>query len=150
MRKPVRAVMTGVTAVVLGVGIRAGATHGANGAAASAPSGVVAVPRSSASAASPSTSTKVNGTAASTQYGPVQVQITIRRHRIVRARAIDYPQGSGTDQQINGSAIPQLDSEVVQTQSARIDTVSGATYTSDGYLTSLQSALDHAASAGLL
>jgi uncharacterized protein with FMN-binding domain len=77
-------------------------------------------------------------------YGPVQVQITVRGTRIVSAHAIDYPQGGGRDQQINSVAIPQLDNEANQAQNARIDTVSGATFTSDGYRRSLQSALDAA------
>lgn len=146
MRKPVLAVMTGLTSVVLVLGIRAGATHGAGGLAGSAPVGVVAVP----SRAGTSTSTTVNGAAAGTPYGPVQVQITVRGGRITRARAIVYPTQDPRDQEINGFAVPQLDAAVLQAQSARIDTVSGATYTSEGYLTSLQSALDHATSAGLL
>jgi uncharacterized protein with FMN-binding domain len=77
-------------------------------------------------------------------YGPVQVQVTVRGSRIVSSHAINYPQGGGRDQEINSVAIPQLDQETLQTQSARIDTVSGATYTSDGYRQSLQSALDAA------
>jgi uncharacterized protein with FMN-binding domain len=76
------------------------------------------------------------------------VQISIRGRRIIRADAIDYPQGSGRDQEINSYAIPQLDQETVNAQSANIDTVSGATYTSDGYRQSLQSALDAAHRAG--
>jgi uncharacterized protein with FMN-binding domain len=92
----------------------------------------------------------VNGGSADTQYGPVQVQIRIRSGRIISADAIDYPQGSGRDQEINSYAIPQLDQETLDAQSAQIDTVSGATYTSDGYRESLQSALDAAHQAGLL
>jgi uncharacterized protein with FMN-binding domain len=91
----------------------------------------------------------VNGQSVDTRYGPVQVQITIRSHRIIKATAIDYPQGSSTDRQINDYAIPQLDDETLQAQSAQIDSVSGATYTSDGYTTSLQSALDSASAAGV-
>jgi uncharacterized protein with FMN-binding domain len=74
----------------------------------------------------------------------VQVQITVRDHKIARARAVQYPQGASNDAQINGYALPVLDREVVQKQSAAIDTVSGATVTSDGYLQSLQSAIDAA------
>ena len=55
-----------------------------------------------------------------------------------------YPQGNGRDAQINGYALPVLNKEVVQAQRATIDTVSGATVTSDGYLQSLQSAIDRA------
>jgi FMN-binding domain len=86
----------------------------------------------------------VNGTSADTRYGRVQVQLRIRGGRIISAKAIDYPQGSGTDRQINGFAIPLLQQETVAAQSARIDSVSGATYTSDGYQRSLQAALDAA------
>jgi uncharacterized protein with FMN-binding domain len=90
----------------------------------------------------------VNGAPADTQYGPVQVQISIRSGRIIRADAIDYPQGGSRDREINSYAIPQLDQETLDAQSANIDTVSGATYTSDGYRQSLQSALDAAHRAG--
>jgi uncharacterized protein with FMN-binding domain len=86
----------------------------------------------------------VNGSSADTQYGPVQVQLKIRSGRILSATAIDYPQGSQTDQEINSQAIPILQHETVQAQSAHIDTVSGATFTSGGYLQSLQAALDAA------
>ena len=92
----------------------------------------------------------MNGAPVDTRYGPVQVQITVRAGKIVRADAIDYPQSSGRDQEINSYAIPQLNDETLQAQSAQIDTVSGATYTSDGYRTSLQSALDAAHQAGAL
>jgi uncharacterized protein with FMN-binding domain len=86
----------------------------------------------------------VNGDITDTMYGPVQVQVIVRGNRIVSAHAIDYPQGGGRDQEINSRAIPQLDQETMKVQSARIDTVSGATYTSEGYRRSLQSALDAA------
>jgi uncharacterized protein with FMN-binding domain len=91
-----------------------------------------------------SATTVVNGTSADTRYGPVQVQLHVRGGKIVSATAIDYPQGSGTDRQINSYAIPILQKETVTAQSAQIDTVSGATFTSDGYRTSLQAALDAA------
>jgi uncharacterized protein with FMN-binding domain len=91
----------------------------------------------------------VNGRSIDTRYGPVQVQITIAGHRITKADAIDYPQGSSRDQEINSYAVPQLDDETLRAQSASIDTVSGATYTSDGYRQSLQSAIDSARRAGV-
>jgi uncharacterized protein with FMN-binding domain len=86
----------------------------------------------------------INGAPADTRYGPVQVQIKMSGTRIVSSTAIVYPTDSRRDQEINSQAIPQLNDETVQAQSANIDTVSGATYTSDGYRTSLQSALDAA------
>jgi len=84
------------------------------------------------------------GGVADTQWGPVQVQITVRSGKITRARAVQYPQGNGNDAQINNYALPILDQQVVQKQTAAIDTISGATVTSGGYLQSLQSAIDQA------
>lgn len=86
----------------------------------------------------------VNGVAADTRYGPVQVQIQVSGGKVVSATAIDYPQSGGRDREINSYAIPVLQNETVAAQSAQIDTVSGATYTTDGYVQSLQSALDAA------
>ncbi|WP_329048865.1 FMN-binding protein [Amycolatopsis sp. NBC_01488] len=84
------------------------------------------------------------GDAADTRYGPVQVQITVSGGKITDAQAVQYPQESGRDVRINSSAVPELNQEALQAQSAQIDTVSGATYTSEGYQQSLQSALDQA------
>ncbi len=86
----------------------------------------------------------VNGTSVPTRYGPVQVRLTIRNGRIVTATAIDYPASGGRDREINSSAVPELERATVAAQSAHIDTVSGATYTSDGYRASLQAAIDAA------
>jgi uncharacterized protein with FMN-binding domain len=97
--------------------------------------------------AAPKTVT-VNGAAVDTDYGPVQVQINLRGSKIISATAIAYPQSSGRDLEINSYAIPTLQQDTVTKQSAQVDTVSGATYTSDGYRQSLQSALDAAHQAG--
>lgn len=70
--------------------------------------------------------------------------ITVENGEIVSSEAIQYPNGNHEDQEINAYAIPQLDAEVVEAQSAGIDAVSGATVTSDGYIESLQSAIDEA------
>jgi uncharacterized protein with FMN-binding domain len=64
--------------------------------------------------------------------------------KVTASQAVQYPQNNGRDARINGFALPILNQEVVQQQSASIDTVSGATVTSDGYLQSLQSAIDQA------
>jgi uncharacterized protein with FMN-binding domain len=95
------------------------------------------------SKASPRTMT-VNGTVAQTQWGPVQVQLKITAGRITDVRVLQRPHGSGRDDEINGYALPQLRAEVLSAQNANIDTVSGATVTSGGYLESLQAALDAA------
>jgi uncharacterized protein with FMN-binding domain len=122
-----------------------------------APVGVVPAAPASPSATSPSatspsaappspapTTRTVNGSAVDTRFGPVQVQIKVTGSRIVSADAITYPTDSRRDREINGYAIPQLDQETLQAQGAQIDTVSGATYTSEGYQQSLQSAIDAA------
>src|SRR3954453_14561820 len=86
----------------------------------------------------------INGAAFDTRFGPGQVQIKVQGSRIVSADAIVYPTAERRDLEINSYAVPQLDNEAVQAQSASIDTVSGATYPSDGYRQSLQSAIDAA------
>ena len=86
----------------------------------------------------------VTGLPAKTEYGPVQVRLRVRGGRVVAADAIVYPTTPGLDQIINSRAVPKLDREVVAAQSGHIDAISGASYTSAGYLQSLQSALDQA------
>ena len=98
----------------------------------------------STSASPNATSTTYTGAVVDTRWGPVQVQITVSGARIVAAQAVAYPNDNSRDQQINGYAVPMLNRAAVAAQSAGIDTVSGATYTSDGYIRSLQSALDMA------
>ena len=86
----------------------------------------------------------VTGEAAQTRYGPVQVQITVSGGTVTSVTAVDYPQNDPRDAQINSFAIPQLNQEATAAKSSNIDIVSGATYTSQGYIQSLQSALDQA------
>jgi uncharacterized protein with FMN-binding domain len=101
-----------------------------------------------APAAPPAAPAGVSGTftggTAQTAYGPVQVQIVVQNNKITSANAIKYPTGNSHDVAIAQYAIPVLDSETVQAQSANISMVSGATYTSSGYVQSLQSALSAA------
>jgi len=73
------------------------------------------------------------------------VKITVTAKKITAVDVVEYPTGNGRDQEINSRAVPTLVQETLTAQSAGIDMVSGATYTSNGYLTSLQSALDQAA-----
>ncbi len=84
------------------------------------------------------------GAAVMTQFGPVQVQITVSNGSITKSVVTQVPWSSGRDQQINSYAVPILNQEVVQAQSSSIDMVSGATFTSEGYIQSLQSAIDQA------
>jgi uncharacterized protein with FMN-binding domain len=87
----------------------------------------------------------VTGNVANTIYGPVQVQVLVKSHKIVKVSILESPQGTNMDVQIGQFAFPKLISETLSMQSARIDSVSGATYTSGGYIKSLQSALDNGA-----
>ena len=99
---------------------------------------------SSSSGSSSSSSGTYTGESVDTRWGPVQVQITVKNGKITAAQAVVYPQQNPRDQEINAFAVPQLNSEAVQAQSGDIDAVSGATVTSDGYIQSLQSAIDQA------
>lgn len=84
------------------------------------------------------------GSAISTRYGPVQVAVTLANGRITNVDVVQVPTRDRRDREINDYAVPQLTSETMDAQSAAIDAVSGATYTSQGYIRSLQSALDQA------
>lgn len=119
---------------------------GADTPAASSPDPSAATPTAPTSAGSGLVDGTYTGAAVNTRYGPVQVQITVSGGQITDAQAVEYPDGDGRDRQINGRAIPQLVSETLTAQTAGIDFVSGATYTSDGYQRSLQSAIDEATS----
>jgi uncharacterized protein with FMN-binding domain len=90
----------------------------------------------------------IAGDVVQTQYGPVQVEISVRSGKITQAHALQQPSGDGQTDSINSYAVPQLNQEALAAQSAQIDTVSGASFTSDGYQRSLQSALDAAHRAG--
>ncbi|HSZ42209.1 MAG TPA: FMN-binding protein [Trebonia sp.] len=86
----------------------------------------------------------LTGQVISTQYGPMQVQITLSGQKITAAKVLQQTDTGTNSQQIDANAIPKLTSETLAAQSARIDAVSGASYTSSGYVQSLQSALDKA------
>lgn len=84
------------------------------------------------------------GAVAQTRWGPVQVQITVSDDTITKVTVLQQPDGNPRDTEINDYALPILTKATVSAQSAKIDMVSGATVTSEGYLQSLQSALDAA------
>jgi uncharacterized protein with FMN-binding domain len=101
-------------------------------------------PSASSTPKSSSASKTYAGDAVSTRFGNVQVQITVAGGRITTAEVLQVPWNDRRDQEINSSAVPVLNDEVVSAQSATIDMVSGATFTSEGYIQSLQSAIDQA------
>ena len=93
---------------------------------------------------SSTSATTYTGDSVQTRWGPVQVRITVVDGTITVSEAIVYPDGNHEDREINAFALPVLNQEAVTRQSADIDMVSGATVTSEGYLQSLQSAIDQA------
>ncbi len=84
------------------------------------------------------------GDAIMTRFGNVQVEITVENGTITDSQVTQVPWNDHKDQEINSYAVPILNREAVDAQSADIDMVSGATYTSQGYIQSLQSAIDQA------
>ena len=110
----------------------------------SAPSAPVAPVAPAAPAAPGAPGGSFTGSSVGTQYGSVQVQVVVVNGKITDVKALHLTDDGGRSIQISNSAAPILRSEVLSSQSARVSTVGGATYTSDAYLTSLQSALDQA------
>ncbi|HTR91101.1 MAG TPA: FMN-binding protein [Trebonia sp.] len=86
----------------------------------------------------------LTGAVENTQYGPMQVQVTMTGTKITEITVLQHTDDGETSAQIDSAALPKLTAEALAAQSARIDAVSGASYTSSGYIQSLQSALDKA------
>jgi uncharacterized protein with FMN-binding domain len=141
MRRVLLAIVSTVASLVMLLSFK---THTATSTTTATPPAAVSTPATtSPTTATSTTSTRtVTGAVIDTRYGPVQVRITVANGKITSAAAIEYPQNDPRDQQINSYAVPALNSEAVQAGSASIDMVSGATFTSAGYIQSLQSALD--------
>ncbi|MFE8989889.1 FMN-binding protein [Streptomyces collinus] len=91
----------------------------------------------SASSSGGTATTVVSGSLVDTEKGPVRVEVTFDGDEIASVRMLQQPDHPQTT-----AAVPKLIEETLQAQSADIDTVSGATVTSDGYKESLQAALD--------
>jgi uncharacterized protein with FMN-binding domain len=103
-----------------------------------------ASPSASASTPASTATRKITGDTIDTKFGPVQVAVTVQGSRITKVEVLQVPEENHRDQEINSFAVPELIDETMTAQNAQIDVVSGATYTSNGYVTSLQSALDRA------
>jgi len=101
-----------------------------------------AFPQGSIARNLPPGETAVDGKVASTSYGPVQIQLIKKDTKIVKVAVLVQPTNTLHDVQIGEFAFPKLISETLAAQNGKIDAVSGATYTSAGYIQSLQSALD--------
>jgi len=118
------------------------ATSGTGSSSAAAGKAAAGAPKATATAAAATRT--VTGTVVDTQRGPMQVQVTLAGTKITKITVLQRTDDSTESDQIDATAIPKLTSETLAAQSARIDAVSGASYTSSGYIQSLQSALDQA------
>ncbi|WP_208710568.1 FMN-binding protein [Sinomonas sp. R1AF57] len=145
------------TAAGTGTGTTTGtATSGTGSTTAGGTSGATGGSTSSGASSSGSTSGQATtgaqakaqatyaGKVVSTRFGTVQVQITVQNGKITDVTALKLTDAERKSQMISSQAAPILRSEVLRAQSADVQTVSGATVTSDAYLTSLQAALDAA------
>ncbi|MHC5796396.1 FMN-binding protein [Lacisediminihabitans sp. FW035] len=110
------------------------------------PSSTTPAPAASSAAtpAKTAASGSFTGSSVDTRFGSVQVQVVVSAGKITDVKALHLTDDGGRSVQISNYAAPILRSEVLKSQSAQVSTVGGATYTSDAYLTSLQSALDQA------
>lgn len=85
---------------------------------------------------------QIDGPVVSTQFGDVQVRVIIGNGRITDVQPLQMPSDRRHSQELSQAAAPLLHDEVLQAQSAQVDLISGATYTSGAYQQSLQAALD--------
>ena len=122
----------------------AATTGTGGGSSSSSSSSATTVPGEFRSVAGPLTAgeTTITGKVGNTVYGPVQVQLVVKSGKIVKVAILEQPMNTIHDIQIGEFAFPRLISETLAAQSAKIDMVSGASYTSAGYIASLQSAVD--------
>jgi uncharacterized protein with FMN-binding domain len=118
-------------------GTTTGQTHQGSGSGPGSGTGTGAATKSTFSG-------QLTGQAVQIPFGTVQVQVTMQNGQITDVKTLQMPADQRRSQQISQYVAPQLRSEVLSAQSAQVNTISGATYTSMGYLQSLQSALDQA------
>ncbi|MFD3927802.1 FMN-binding protein [Streptomyces sp. NPDC058614] len=147
LRRVVLATAATVSGIVLLLSLKPGsdpASASAQGGAAQPPAAGQESPQGGGSEQAASGARTVTGSVADTQYGPVQVRLTLSGDKITKAEAVQAPSG-GQSTTVTENAVPKLNQAAVAAGTADIDAVSGATYTSAGYKKSLQSALDQAA-----
>ncbi|HEX6519779.1 MAG TPA: FMN-binding protein [Streptosporangiaceae bacterium] len=134
MKRAVTAIVGTIAGLVILLGFKTGRPPTAN---------LASPGNSPAGAGAPAATTRtVTGPVVQTPFGPVQVRVTSHGRHITNVTAVRLPGDTGYSQLLSQTAGPQLRREALAGQSAHIDAVSGATYTSDGYAQSLQSALD--------
>ncbi len=111
-------------------------------ATASTTTATTTTPASSTGSGATTASGTATGDAIDTQYGSAQVRVTVKNGKITAIEALQLQGNDPRSVQISGSAEPILQQEALSKQSADVDAVSGATFTSASYTQSLQSALD--------
>ena len=125
-----------------------GTSQGNNTAPAATASATPTQSQSQTQTQTPTKSAGVSGTfkgeTSQTRWGPVQVQVTLSDGKITDVTTLQYPNGDRKSLNISNQVIPWLQDEVLQIQSAQINGISGATYTSGGFKASLASALQKA------
>jgi uncharacterized protein with FMN-binding domain len=126
-----------LTATAVGLGVVLGFHPQAQPVAGGAPAATA-----TAAAKNGGTVRQLAGTDVPNQYGDVQVRVTTSGGQITQVTALQLPSSDGRSQEISNFAGPELAQQALAAQGANIDGVSGATYTSESYRSSLQSALD--------
>jgi uncharacterized protein with FMN-binding domain len=139
MRRVTLWLVSTVAALVLLFSYRTSTTGAGGGSSA-----VAGTDAGSVSASASASAKTFDGSTVQTRWGPVRVRITVDGGKVTDVTAVTYPTSNRRDQEINAYALPQLRTEALTAQSADIDSVSGATVTSEGYKESLQAALDAA------
>jgi uncharacterized protein with FMN-binding domain len=137
-------VMDGVGTGTTTLAVPAAATAPASAATPAAPAAAAGPAAATAPAAGASGAGVVTGKPVDTDFGPMQVAITVKDGRIVATRAVQVTTAGKTSVSINRRSLPQLYRQTLERQSAKLDAISGATVTTDGYRRALQSAIDEA------
>ena len=101
----------------------------------------VSAPAGTATAPATNVTGVFTGPTIEMEYGPVQVAIDVQGGKIVDIKALQYPVDRPRSQFINEQAVPLLRSEVLQAQNANINVISGATFTTNAFVESLQAAI---------
>lgn len=134
----------GSTTAATSAATSSGSLSGAGGSSTTGSSGSGSSGSSGSSGAAAQAAGTFAGSAVQTRFGTVQVQITVKAGAITDVTALQLTDNDRKSVQISNRAAPLLRAAVIKAQSAQVQTISGATVTSDAYLTSLQGALDAA------
>jgi uncharacterized protein with FMN-binding domain len=130
------------TAGVLAFHPHSAAVQTATASTAATPTATASATATTAPKRTRTSSASATGASVATQYGNAQVRVTVQGGKIVKVQALELQGNDPRSLQISSSAEPVLQQEVLAKQTASVDAVSGATFTSASYMQSVQSALD--------